>query len=210
MSIRQRLPHALWSDQKGATIVEFAMVAPALVLILLAGFDFSHRAYATSVLQGALADSARVVSVENPIIAGSGVSLEERVKDSMERQISPVATPGYTLTVEQSNFYDFSGIGNPEKIVLDNGNDGAYDEDEGDCFSDLNENGSFDTDTGREGRGGANDVVFYEATLTMDALVPLANFLGGESTYTLRAETAIRNQPWGSQATPPVVCGVVP
>lgn len=210
MSNSQRYPHALWSDQKGATIVEFAMVAPALVLILLAGFDFGHRSYATSVLQGALADSARAVSVQDPIISGPGVSLEERVEKAMQRQISSLATPGYTLDVEQSNFYDFSGIGNPEKLVVDNDSDGTYDEDDGDCFSDLNENGDFDLDTGRDGRGGANDVVFYEATLTMNALVPLANWLGGESTYTLRAETAIRNQPWGSQSTPPVVCGVIP
>lgn len=205
-----RSPKTVWSDQSGATIVEFAMVAPALVLILLAGFDFGHRSYATSVLQGALADSARAASVQNPVISGSGTTLEERVENAMTSQISPVATPGYTLEVTQSNFYDFSGIGNPEKIVLDNDSDGMYDEEEGDCFSDLNENGEFDLDTGRDGRGGSNDVVFYEATLTMDALVPLANLLGGESTYTLRAETAIRNQPWGAQSTPPVICGVVP
>lgn len=204
-----RSPNTVWSDQNGATIVEFAMVAPALVLILLAGFDFGHRSYATSVLQGALADFARSASVELPVISGSGTTLEERVEDAMESQISPVATPGYTLEVTQSNFYDFSGIGNPEKLVVDNNGDGNYDEDEGDCYSDLNENGEFDLDTGRQGRGGSNDVVFYEATLTMDALVPLANWLGGKSTYVLRAETAIRNQPWGSQSTPPVVCGVV-
>lgn len=208
MNLRQRFSLAIWHNQKGATIVEFAMVAPALILILLAGFDFGHRSYATSVLQGALADSARAASVQSPVVSGSGTTLEERVENAMKRQINPVATPGYTLEVEQSNFYDFSGIGNPEKIVQDNDGDGNYDEDEGDCFSDLNENGEYDLDTGRDGRGGSNDVVFYEATLTMDALVPLANFLGGGSTYTLRAETAIRNQPWGSQSTPPVVCGV--
>ncbi len=204
-----RSPKTVWSDQQGATIVEFAMVAPALVLILLAGIDFGHRSYATSVLQGALADSARAASVESPVISGSGTTLEDRVEDAMRSQISPVAPSGYTLEVTQSNFFDFSGIGNPERILVDNDGDGTYDEDEGDCFSDLNENGEFDLDTGREGRGGSNDVVFYEATLTMDALVPLANWLGGGSTYVLRAETAIRNQPWGSQATPPVVCGAV-
>lgn len=210
MNKRTRISTTLWRDQRGATIVEFAMVAPALILILLAGFDFGHRSYVTSVLQGALADAARAASVESPVISGSGTTLEQRVENAMARQINPVATPGYTLVVSQRNFYDFSGIGNPEKIVQDNDGDGAYDAADGDCFSDLNENGSFDLDTGRQGRGGSNDVVFYEATLTMDALVPLANFLGGGSSYTLRAETAIRNQPWGTQATPPVVCGVVP
>ncbi|QZH75809.1 MAG: pilus assembly protein [Erythrobacter sp.] len=206
LRLRSQLP--MGRDERGSTIVEFAFVAPPLILILLAGFDFGHRSYATAVLQGALTDAARAASVQNPQFNGEGDTLEERVQDAMTGQIAPVATPGYTLEVTQSNFYDFSGIGNPEKLVTDNDNDGVYDEEDGDCFSDLNEDGEFDLDTGREGRGGSNDVVFYEATLTMEALVPLANLLGGSSEYVLRAETAVRNQPWGSQATPPVVCGV--
>lgn len=205
-----RSPGALGRDDKGATIVEFAMVAPALILILIAGFDFGHRSYVTAVLQGALTDSARAASVQSPVISGNGDTLEERVEDAIIRQVSPIATPGFTLNVTQSNFFDFSGIGNPERIVQDQDGDGTFDEEDGDCYSDLNENGEFDLDTGREGRGGSNDVVFYEATLTMDAIVPLANFLGGDSSYVMVAETAIRNQPWGTQATPPVVCGVVP
>ncbi len=207
---RLRLPLKLRTDDRGATMVEFALIAPAFILILLAGFDFGHRSYVTAVLQGALTDSARAASVQSPDISGTGDTLEERVQDAMANQVGSVATPGYTLEVTQSNFYDFSGIGNPEKLVTDNNSDGIYDEEEGDCFSDLNENGEFDFDTGRDGRGGSNDVVFYEATLTMDALVPLANFLGGGSEYVLRAETAVRNQPWGAQATPPVVCGEIP
>lgn len=199
----------LLRDDSGATIVEFAFVAPPLILILLAGFDFGHRSYVSAVLQGALTDAARAASVENPTVSGSGDTLAERVEDAILSQVNPVATPGFTLEVEQSNFYDFSDIGNPERLVSDVDGDGTYDEEDGDCFSDLNENGEFDLDTGRDGAGGANDVVFYEATLTMDALVPLANFLGGESVYTIYAETAIRNQPWSTQATPPVVCGVV-
>lgn len=194
-------------DDEGATIIEFALIAPVLILILLAGIDFGHRTYVSSVMQGALTDAARRASVEDPTFSASGDTLEERVANAVEAQVQSVVTPGYSLTIEQSNFYDFTGIGNPEKIMRDNDGDGVYDADDGDCFSDLNENGQFDTDTGRTGRGGANDVVFYEATLEMDPLVPIYNFLGGSTRYTMLADTAIRNQPWGSQATPPTVCG---
>ena len=86
-------------------------------------------------------------------------------------------------TVTQSNYYDFVGIGNPEKIVSDVDSDGTYDEDDGDCFEDRNANGTFDLDAGRTGRGGANDVVFYEASLSMKALTPLRSFVGGDDTY---------------------------
>ena len=187
------------------TIVEFAFVAPPLILILVGGLDFAHRSYVHSVMQGALNDAARRASVEDPSVGGTG-TIEERVAAMITEQVDTIA-PSAILKVEQSNYFDFSGIGNPEKIVKDVDKDGTFDEDDGDCFSDLNENGEFDLDTGREGRGGANDVVFYEATLTMNAILPLKAFIGGDSTYTLKADTAIRNQPWETQATPPTVCG---
>ncbi|RPF71936.1 TadE/TadG family type IV pilus assembly protein [Aurantiacibacter spongiae] len=193
-------------DERGVTIVEFAIVAPILLLILIAGFDLGHRSYVGAVLQGAVTDAARRASVEAPALRGTG-ALEDRVETMIWAQIRPVAANA-ELTVTQSNFYDFSGIGNPEKITVDRNDNGVYDEEEGDCFSDLNENGEFDLDTGRDGRGGANDVVFYQARLEMESLLPIASFLGGSNRYAIVAETAIRNQPWETQRTPPVVCGV--
>ena len=40
-------------DERGATIVEFAIVAPVFLTLLLGIFDFGHAIYAQSVLQGA-------------------------------------------------------------------------------------------------------------------------------------------------------------
>lgn len=193
-------------DVRGVTVVEFAIVAPVMVLILIGGFDLAHQSYIRSVLQGALNDAARRAAVENPQFTAAGSTLEKRVEAAVKTQVDPIA-PAATITVTQRNYFDFSDIGNPEKLMTDVDGDGQYDEDDGDCFADLNENGEYDTDTGRDGIGGANDVVFYEAMLTMPRLVPLHNFLGVSENYSLGASTAIRNQPYGTQRTPPVICG---
>jgi hypothetical protein len=87
-----------------------------------------------------------------------------------------------------------------------NGN-GEYDRADNDCFSDLNENGRYDTDTGRDGLGGANDVAFYQADIDMPRLLPVAQLLGFSPNYKMSVATAVRNQPYGTQKTPPVVCG---
>jgi Flp pilus assembly pilin Flp len=196
----------LAADERGVTIIEFAIVAPVLIVLLLGGFDLAHQSYVRSVLQGALNDAARRAAVEDPAFIAAGDTLEERVANLIIGQVEPL-TPDATIAIEQSNFYDFSGIGNPEKLMTDVNANGQYDDFDGDCFADLDEDGEYDTDTGREGIGGANDVVFYEATLTMPRLVPLHGFLGVPDEYNLRAETAIRNQPYDAQRTPPVVCG---
>jgi hypothetical protein len=201
-----QLLRTLAADARGVTIVEFAFVAPVLVLMLVGGFDLAHQAYVRSVLQGALNDAARRAAVEDPEFIAAGDTLEERVANLIIGQVEPL-TSDAEIEIDQSNFYDFSGIGNPEKLMTDENENGQYDESDGDCFADLDEDGEYDIDTGREGIGGANDVVFYEATLTMPRLVPLHGILGISPEYNLRADTAIRNQPYEAQRTPPVVCG---
>lgn len=197
---------ALARDARGVTIIEFAIVAPVLILMLIGGFDLAHQSYIRAVMQGALNDAARRAAVEDPQFAAQGATLEERVEAVVKRQLEPIA-PEAEIAVAQRNFFEFTDIGNPEKLMTDVNGNGQYDETDGDCFADLDEDGEYDTDTGRDGIGGANDVVFYEATLTMPRLVPLDGFLAIAPNYSLQAETAIRNQPYATQSTPPVVCG---
>ena len=47
----------------GVTIIEFAMILPVLLLLLLGLFDLGYRSYASSVLQGALHEAARMATV---------------------------------------------------------------------------------------------------------------------------------------------------
>ena len=196
----------LRSDDRGATIVEFAMVALPLSILIMGGIDLGHQTYIRSTMQGALNDAARRAAVQDPQFAASGATTEEQVTNTILKQLEPIA-PNAEIVVTQANFYDFSGIGNPEKLMTDVNGDGTYDEADGDCFSDLDEDGDYDTDSGRTGIGAANDVVFYTAEIDMPRLLPVAALIGFSPNYEMSVSTAIRNQPYGSQKVPPVVCG---
>jgi Flp pilus assembly protein TadG len=200
------LLRGLLADQRGATIVEFAIVVLPLSLLLMGGFDLGHQSYIKGVMQGALDDAARRASVQDPQLAAKGSTTEERVTNSIKDQLAAI-TPSAVITVTESNFYDFSGVGNPEKLMTDVNGNGRYDAADRDCFSDLNENGKYDSDTGRAGIGGANDVVFYQAHIVMPRLLPVAKLLGFSPNYDMTVATAFRNQPYATQKTPPVVCG---
>jgi len=76
----------------------------------------------------------------------------------------------------------------------------------GDCFEDSNGNGSYDSSAGSTGLGGADDIVFYQVTVSMPRLFPMAKLLGWSATQTATANATIRNQPWSNQATLPIVC----
>lgn len=196
----------LQRESEGGALVEFAFLLPVMLALLIGGMDLAHQSYVRTVLQGALNNTARTAAVENPQFAADGDTIAEQVEAAIRDRMAPIA-PGAIVEVTQESFFDFTNIGNPEKLMQDDNENGQYDEDDGDCFEDVNRNGRYDTDTGVQGRGNANDVVFYRAELSMDRLFPSHVFLPIASRTSMVLETAVRNQPYGERPTPPVVCG---
>lgn len=193
-------------DEKGATIVEFAFIVGPMFLLLIGGLELGYNSYVRSTMQGALNDAARTAAVEFPIINVAGNTVEEQVENLIKGTVQHVA-PNADVKVTQKSYFDFSTIGDPEKLMTDNNNNGQYDDDDGDCFEDANGNGTYDTDAGKTGNGGADDVVLYTASVTAPRILPIHAFLpnlGSEIKYTL--ETAVRNQPYDQQETASVIC----
>ena len=194
---------ALKSDRRGATAIEFALVAPLLIMAIMGGLDLGYEAYVRSVLQGALNDVSRAGSLEGPDLNCAGTTTEAQIICAVKKQSDTVARNA-TYDFNINSFYEFSGVGRGEKLVTDYNHNGRYEP--GDCFQDLNNNQMFDSVAGRTGIGGADDVVFYDVTVTMPRMLPVASLLGWSSEYDVRATTAIRNQPYTRQSTPPTVC----
>lgn len=193
----------LWSDEQGATIAEFAFVLVPMLTLILGGFEVGYQSYLAASMQGALTDAARRASVETPDIGHEGDSIQEQVEAAVLAQAINIA-PDAEVSVSQRSFFEFSDVGNPELLMTDHNANGQYDE--GDCFEDANFNGVFDLDSGSSGRGSSDDVVFYTATITAARLLPVAAFTPFEDEFTITLETAIRNQPYGTQPVPPTVC----
>lgn len=200
---RFRKTSELTQDTEGATLIEFAFILVPLCILVLGGLDLGYQSYVRSVLQGSLNDVARSGSMEAPELACTTGTVEERIQCSIETKVDSIARNA-TYDIQMSNYFEFSGVGRSEKLVTDHDSNGVYDE--GDCWEDLNENGQYDTDAGREGIGRADDVVFYDVTVTMPRLLPVGKLLGVPNEYRITAQTAIRNQPYARQAVPPTLC----
>ncbi len=204
--LRDRL-RSLMENDDGVTVIEFALISGPMTLLLLGGLELGYDSYVRSTMQGALNDAARTATVESPVINFDGDTLEERVEALIKAQVRHVA-PNAEVNVTQKSYFDFSDIGNPEKLMTDKNGNGRYDPADGDCFEDANGNGVYDTDAGRENHGGADDVVLYTSEVTAPRLLPLDGFLPGVGpTIEFTIETAVKNQPYGKQATPAVICG---
>jgi len=180
----------LGRDTRGATIVEFAIVAPVMMILLMGICDLSYQIYAQSILNGAMQKAARDSGIQGG--SESTAAIDAKVT-AMVKNIAANAT----ITFSRKNYDSFSVI-KPEPFTDSNGN-GVRDT--GECFTDINGNGSWDADPGISGQGGANDVTAYTATVTYPRLFPVAGLFGWPSTQTVTASTLLKNQPYSAQTT---------
>jgi len=193
-----RLRHALrriGRDKRGATIIEFAIVAPVMCLLLVGAFDVSHTLYARGVLQGIVQKTARDSTLETADVAKQEM-LDERVR----KQAKALANNA-TIEIKRRYYRTFSDVAaaRAEAWTDTNGN-GTCDASE--PYQDENRNSSWDKDGGNGGQGGAKDAVLYTVTMTYPRMMPLPKFLGvGGTTTKLVATTVLKNQPYGDQGS---------
>lgn len=180
---------SLLRDRKGAAAVEFALISPVLVLLLMGLFDMGFSVYANTMLQGALQRAARSSTVE-----GASGTLTT-IDDAVAAEIHPVV-PDAALVFSRKAYANFTDIGVPEDFTDSNGN-GACDA--GEPYEDANGSGTWDRDRGLAGLGGARDAVLYTVTMTYTRKFPMASLIGMSETVTNTASTILRNQPYDMQ-----------
>jgi len=64
----------------------------------------------------------------------------------------------------------------------------------------------WNSDGGQSGNGGGDDIVYYTATVSYPALMPLRKLLGWSATETVTATMMMRNQPYAAQPQPATIC----
>lgn len=185
--MRAPLLRRLHADRTGATIIEFALVAPMFMVLLLGVMDIGQMVYGRAVLGGAVHAAARSSALETRDTAAA---------DAMVLGMIRPVLPGVTIAATRRSYYDFSDIGRAEKWNDANANGGC---DTGETYTDENRNGTWDADIGATGAGGANDVVIYTvvASYTPTFKVPLLPELWTRRSLTATAVT--KNQPFAAQ-----------
>ena len=180
----------LRGDSKGVTLVEFAFVGPVLVLMIMGLFDIAHTQYSASVLNGAMQKAARDLTLE------SAQSQQVNIDARVTKQVRSVMPTNATVTLQKQSHFDFSDVDLPEEFTDQNA-DGRCNNNE--PYVDNNDNGSWDADRGKDGIGGARDVVVYTAIVTYPRMFPMFGLAGLPQDVTIRASTVLRNQPFDEQ-----------
>lgn len=188
---------SLRRDERGNTIIEFAIVAPVMMTLMMGLGDLLHQTYAQSILNGAIQKAARDSAIQGG--ANQTAALDAKVLTMVGNIVK-----NYTYTSSRKAYTNFSLI-KPERFT-DTNNNGIRNT--GECFDDVNGNGTWDADPGAAGQGGANDVTLYKISITYPRIFPVARLMGFSASNTISAQTLLKNQPYATQAVGsiPSVC----
>jgi hypothetical protein len=180
---------ALAAGDAGTAAIEFALVGTALILVLVAVFEFAYVLFVGASLESAVLNASRFG------ITGAteaGLTREQIIRDIIrERTLNLL--PGEEMTITTRVYQRFDQIGMAEPFTDRNG-DGVRND--GEPFTDINGNGVWDDDMGVAGLGGAGDVVLYTVEYTAGALTRMFTPILGPIRH--RATVAVRNEPFGS------------
>lgn len=179
----------LQRDTRGATVVEFAAIAPCLLMVILGVMDLGYNLYATSLLEGAIQAAARDSTIEGA--EGRRVDIDDRVRDVVDDLVFDA-----DVEFDRRAYTDFSDIARPEEFTDSNG-DGICNA--GEPFEDANGSGAWDDDRGKDGMGGARDAVLYTVTVSYPRAFPVMGLLGFDETVSTKSRTVLRNQPYDEQ-----------
>jgi Flp pilus assembly pilin Flp len=180
--------------ERGAALVEFALLLPVLCLLIIGTLEVGYRIFAVSVSNGAIRAAARMASTGE--YTGSQIDAE------VIKQIHGFRKDA-TVSIVKKSYADFTGVGLPEPVTSGSVASGTY------CFDDINNNGNWDEDRGKDGLGGAEDVIYYEVTTTYPTLFKFSERMLNFSPSTKIVEnTVVSNEPYAAvvKTPPPKVC----
>jgi Flp pilus assembly protein TadG len=177
-------------DRRGVTAVEFAILAPAMIMLISGSLELGHMIFARVALEGAVTEAARIATASMETNESDrNIALRTSVLRTMA---SFALAKDKTITIETKVYRDFS-TAYPEPFTDTNGNK-VYDI--GEIYIDRNKNQKWDPATQIAGTlGGPGDVisltVVYPKRILFDFL-PTRWGLG--EALVLRATTVVRNE----------------
>lgn len=189
------LLHRLMRAERGATIVEFALVLLPFLTLIMGALDVGYQAYLNAMTNGAMERAARKATVGS--MSKTQVAALIRLEVGT---ILPIASrnDANAITVTPLSYTNYNAVGKGERITSDTAPVGQYNST--DCYEDRNNNGRYDaTYGGGDDMGTADDVMYYDVLVKVPRLFPLTAAVGLGRYAIVDARTLIRNQPYGDQ-----------
>jgi Flp pilus assembly protein TadG len=175
--------------EDGATAIEFAVIAPVLMLLVMGTLEMGLVLTAQGIMETATYSASRLGKTG---YVAEDANQEETIRAEVARLGRLMMNPA-DIEVTSVSYGGFDKIGEPEPSTDTNGN-GVIEAGE---YTDVNGNGAYDQDQGAAGFGGAQQVVVYTSTYTWELFTPIVReFFGEDGAIEISARAVVKNEPF--------------
>ncbi len=170
---------------KGSVAIEFALIAPLVILFVVGIIELATAMAVSTMLEGGLREASRF-GITGSTTGGRQAAINQILANHSYGLINPT-----NINLSTRTYGSFASIGD-EEYTDSNGN-GTHDE--GEPYTDRNGNGSWDADGGSNGLGNASQIVVYRVSYDWPYLTGLFRPLVGNTLH-LTSAIAVRNEPY--------------
>ena len=190
MSIQRCMLRRLWRANDGVTAIEFAVVAPVLILLMFGIVEFATIMLVANMMENATSISSRLGKTG---YASGGKSRADTIRDSVIARAGQLIDPT-KLTITSKYYEQFDQIGDAEPWNDANHNGIA----EPGEYTDINGNGQWDSDMGMAGYGDAEDIVVYTVRYPWGIMTPIMRELIGDAQgqFPITSHAVVKNEPY--------------
>ncbi|MEE4350756.1 MAG: TadE/TadG family type IV pilus assembly protein [Pacificimonas sp.] len=198
-------------DERGSYVVEWGFLAVPLIGLMVSSIEFGFQSYANARMEGTLRQVSRLSGTgrivgDTSLCATPDACTDTEVKEAMRAFVEDELDdlPNARVAINVLSYSDFTSVGDPELIERGVGNETETGNPvNGDCWIEVNNNDSWDSDIGLTGTGNSEDVVYFEVEVRYDRIFGLSAALSGSDQAVLTSTTTIRNEPYGNAAELP-------
>lgn len=181
----------LLRERSGVTALEFAFIAPVLMLMMMGIVEFSLIMFSMAAMESATIITARLGKTG---YVAPNTTRDQMIRDNIKNRTAGLLNPNL-IDITYKVYSNFDKVGQPEPCIIPSappcpGTAGTN-------FSDINGNGQWDSDMGAAGLGNAGDVVVYTIVYPWPVMTPGVGVITGNP-FNIIVRTVVRNEPYGS------------
>lgn len=185
-----RTIHRYIRAEEGVTAIEFALIAPTLILMMFGIIEFGIIMLVNNMMESATTVTSRLGKTG---FIRAGQTREDTLLEEVRGRTSAFLDPD-KLTITSKFYAQFDQIGDAEPWNDTNLNTVA----ETGEYTDVNGNGVYDIDMGRAGYGNAEDIVVYTVHYPWPIMTPIMREIIGDANGNIELSThaVVKNEPY--------------
>ncbi|MGE8356075.1 MAG: TadE/TadG family type IV pilus assembly protein [Microvirgula sp.] len=177
-----------WRDDSGASALEFALVMPLVLILIVGTIDVAIAMLADGFLEQSVRAASRLGLTTT--VPSGGKSREDAIREIIQNGVGNWVGKDNVLHIETRTYTSFANVGQPEPC-----GDDSYKK-TGTCtgpFTDINHNETWDADMGGSGAGGRGDIVSYRVWFDRPSFTGILGLLGRDL-YHFERRIVIQNE----------------